>query len=170
MSEPIELVLKRMSASDRHLLQISLHMNPIFVANADGNYSFREQSAMAQSVRQLMSEPAYRPLIPLAGQRPISEASLRVLMAEYGGDLDGYLEKLGDLLSVLPDDVVRAYREFTMSAIVNVAEASRDGFFGLVGDKISDEEKLLIRKMIQKLSLEPGEEQRAKLGMSKDKS
>ncbi len=163
MADTIELIFKRLSAPDRKLLQMSIRMNAIFVANADGNYSFREQAAVGESVRQLMSDPAYRPLIALAGHGPMSDASLRVLLDEYASDADRYLANVSRLIDLLPEDVQRSYRAFTAYAIVHVAEASRDGLFGLVGKKISVTEMSLIRKMVSVLGLEPTEEQRAKL-------
>ena len=165
MVEALDLVLKRLNASDRKLLQMSVHINPILVANADGHYSMREQAAMAESVRRLMSEPSFRPLIALAGREPMSEASLQVLLDEHAKDVDSYLQKVRRLLELLPEPVADAYRRFTSFAIVHVAEASRDGLFGLVGQRISESEKALIQKMIDVLDLEPTPEQKKKLDM-----
>ena len=165
MADALDLVFRQLSPPDRKLLQMSVHINPILVANADGKYSLREQAAMAEAVRKLMSEDEYRPLIALAGQSPISDASLRVLLEEHSSDIDGYLKRLRKLLDRLPEEVASSYRQFTIYSILNVAEASRETLFGLVGKKISASEQALIQKMVDILGLELNQEQQRKLGV-----
>lgn len=165
MDERTSLYLAQLSTSDRKLLQMSVHMNPVIVAHADGDYSLRESAAIAEVTRKLMSEPEYRPLILVAGHSELSDAALRVMLEEHTKDVDGYLQKVASLLDQLPDDVVDAYRRFTLYAIIHVAEASRDGLFGLMGDKISQSEKKMMSRMVDVLGLSPNDEERKKLGM-----
>ena len=165
MDERSDHYLARLSSSDRMLLQLSVRMNPIMVANADGDYSLREFAAIADAVHKLVNEPAFRPLLLVAGQEKFSEAALRVMLEEHSKDLDGYLAQIASLLEHLPEEVADAYRRFTLYAVIHTAEASRDGLFGLVGAKISDSEKSVIRKMVDVLRINPSEIDRAKLGI-----
>jgi uncharacterized tellurite resistance protein B-like protein len=165
MEERTSLYLAQLSTADRKLLQLSVHMNPIIVANADGNYSLRESAAIAEVVRKLMSESEFRPLILVAGHAEISDAALRVMLETHTKDIDAYLAQVSNLLEQLPEEVAHAYRRFTLFAIIHVAEASRDGLFGLMGDKISHSEKSVMRRMVDMLGLDPNEEEQAKLGM-----
>ncbi len=165
MGERTSLFLAQLSAADRKLLQISVHLNPLIVANADGKYTFRESSALACVVRRLISEEAYRPLVLVAGHEDISEAAMRVMLEQHAKDIDGYLAQVADLLARLPQDVADAYRQFTVYAIITVAEASRDGLFGLVGDRINASEKTVMRRMVEVLQLPVDDAARAKLGM-----
>lgn len=165
MEDRTSLYFTQLGPADRKLLQMSVHMNPVIVANADGKYSLRESAAMAEAVRKLMSEPEYRPLILLAGHAEMSDAALRVMLETHTKNVEGYLEQLSCMLAQLPDEVVDAYRRFTLFAIIHVAEASRDGLFGLVGERISDAERTVMRRMVEVLELAPTDEQRAKLGM-----
>lgn len=165
MEDRTSLYLAQLSTTDRKLLQMSVHMNPVIVAHADGDYSLRESAAIAEVTRKLMTEAGYRPLILVAGHSEISDAALRVMLEEHTQDVDGYLRRIAELLENLPDDVVDAYRKFTLYAIIHVAEASRDGLFGLMGDKISHSEKTVMRKMVDVLGLDPNDEERKKLGM-----
>lgn len=165
MEERTSLYLTQLSAADRKLLQLSVQMNPLMVANADGNYSLREAAAVSEVVRSLMSDPQFRPLILVAGHAELSDAALRVMLETHTKDIDGYLSQLADLLEQLPEDVAIAYRRFTLFAIIRVAEASRDGLFGLMGDRISQCEKSVMRKMVDALALEPNDEEKTKLGM-----
>ena len=165
MEERTSLYLAQLSISDRKLLQMSVHMNPVIVAHADGDYSLRESAAIAEVVRKLMSEPEYRPLILVAGHSEISDAALRVMLETHTKDVDAYLAQIADLLESLPEEVAVAYRRFTLYAIIHVAEASRDGLFGFLGDKISQSEKTVMQKMVDVLGLAPNEDERKKLGM-----
>jgi len=165
MAERTSLFLAQLSAADRKLLQISVHMNPLIVANADGNYSIRESSALASAVRKLISDDEYRPLLLVAGHEELSDAAMRVMLETHTKDVDGYLQQVADLLDRLPEEVAEAYRKFTLYAIIAVAEASRDGLFGLMGDRISTSEKTVMRRMVDKLQLPIDDDARVKLGM-----
>ncbi len=165
MDEQTRLSLEQLSTTDRKLLQMSVHMNPVIVAYADGNYSLRESAAIAEVTRKLMSDAVYRPLILVAGHSEISDAALRVMLEIHTKDITAYLTHVAKLLDRLPDDVADAYRRFALFAIIHVAEASRDGLFGLMGDKISHSEKKVMRQMVDALRLRPTQEERQKLGM-----
>lgn len=165
MGERTSLFLAQLSAQDRKLLQISVHMNPLIVANADGKYSLRESSALAAAVHKLISEDEYRPLVLVAGHEGISETAMRVMLETHTKDIDGYLKQVADLIATLPEEVAEAYRKFTLYAIITVAEASRDGLFGLVGDRISASEKTVMRRMVEVLELPLDDDARGKLGM-----
>ncbi len=165
MTERTSLFLAQLSAADRNLLQISVHLNPLIVANSDGKYTLRESSALAAALRKLMSEDEYRPLLLVAGHQGLSEAALRVMLETHTKDIERYLLQVSSLLEKLPEDVVDAYRKFTLYAIVTVAEASRDGLFGLVGDRINASEKTVMHRMVEVLKLPVDEGARAKLGM-----
>ena len=138
-------------------------MNPVIVANADGNCSFRESSAIAAAVRKLISDEEYRPLLLVAGHEDISDAALRVMVDMHSKDLDGYLKQIAGLLQALPDDAAEAYRKFTWHAIITVAEASRDGLLGLLGDKIGAAERTVLRRMVEVLQLPIDDASRGKL-------
>ncbi|MCU0692233.1 MAG: hypothetical protein MUF54_12610 [Polyangiaceae bacterium] len=155
----------QLDPAERKLLQMSVHINPVIVATADGKYSLQESAAIADVVRKLMSEDEYRPLILVAGHEEISDAALRVMLETHSKNIGEYLAEVARLLEQLPPDVVNAYRRFALFAIIHVAEAARDGLFGLVGTRISEAEKAVMRKMAEVLRLEPDEEQRAKIGM-----
>ncbi|HQP35263.1 MAG TPA: hypothetical protein PLI95_08795 [Polyangiaceae bacterium] len=165
MSEQTNQVLGHLSPADRKLLQMSIHVTPMLVANADGNYSMRESMAFAEAVRKLITEERYRPLVLVAGSDPISEAALRVYLEEHSKDIEGYLRQLESLIRHLPEQVVEAYREFTVYSIVAVAEASRAGLFGLMGDRISSSEKKVMHRIVEVLGLPLDDETRGKLGM-----
>jgi len=163
MDQRADQFLARLSTADRKLLQLSVHMNPIIVSNADGKCSMRESAAMAEAVRKLMCDEAYRSLLLVAGHEEFSDAALRVMIEQHSKDLDGYLAQVAGILDRIPEGVASAYRRFTLFAILHVAEASRDGLFGLLGAKISESEKLMIRKMVAVLGLELEEGDRARL-------
>lgn len=165
MAERTSLFLAQLSAADRKLLQISVHLNPLIVANADGKYSFRESSALATALRKLISDEEYRPLVLVAGHEELSEAAMRVMLEAHTKDIEGYLKQVAELLATLPEEVAEAYRQFTVYAIITVAEASRDGLFGLVGDRISASEKTVMRRMVDVLELPLDDDARTKLGM-----
>lgn len=165
MTDPTSLTLSNLSPADRKLLQLSIHINPMLVANADGNYSMRESVAFAEAVRKLISEEEYRPVLLVAGADPISEAALRVFLEDHSSDIEGYLQQVAALIKQLPDDAAEAYRKFTTYSIVAVAEASRDGLFGLMGDKISHSEKKVMKRMVEVLDLPLDDANKAKLGM-----
>lgn len=164
-NDSTSLVLSRLSSQQRRLLQMSIHINPMIVAHADGNYSFRESTAFAESVRTLIQEPAYRSLVPIAGTDPITEPALNVMLETHSKDVEGYLQQVAELLERLPAEAADAYRRFTVYAIVKVAEASRDGLFGLVGDRVSTSEKRVMKRMAEVLELPVDEETRSTLGM-----
>jgi tellurite resistance protein len=159
------LFLAQLNATQRRLLQMSVHLNPMLVALADGKYSLRESAAFADAVRTLLTDDAYRPLVVIAGTEELSETALRVMLDQHSKNIDAYLKDTADLLAVMPAQAAEAYRVFTLYAIVKVAEASRDGLFGLMGDRISHSEKKVMRKMVEILELEPDEATRKKLGM-----
>lgn len=159
------LFLSQLNGTQRRLLQMSVHLNPMLVALADGNYSLRESSAFAEAVRTLLTDDAYRPLVVVAGTDELSETALSVMLEQHSKNIDGYLREVAELLTVMPEQASEAYRVFTLYAIVKVAEASRDGLFGLMGDRISLSEKKVMRKMVEILDLEPDQETRTKLGM-----
>ncbi len=165
MEDRTSLYLTQLSSADRKLLQMSVHMNPMIVAHADGDYSLRESAAVAEVTRKLMSEVCYRPLILVAGHSEISDAALRVMLEQHSENVDAYLARIAELIEDLPEGVGEAYRKFTLYAIIHVAEASRDGLFGLMGDKISQSEKKVMRKMVEVLGLAPNDQERQKLGM-----
>ena len=165
MSEQTNQVLGHLSPADRKLLQMSIHVTPMLVANADGNYSMRESMAFAEAVLKLIAEERYRPLVLVAGSDPISEAALRVYLEEHSKDIEGYLRQLESLIRHLPEQVVEAYREFTVYSIVAVAEASRAGLCGLMGDRISASEKKVMHGTVEVLGLPLDDETRGKLGM-----
>ena len=52
-----------------------------------------------------------------------------------------------------------------MYSIVAVAEASRAGLFGLMGDRISSSEKKVMHRIVEVLGLPLDDETRGKLGM-----
>lgn len=165
MTERTSVYLSQLSPAERKLLQLSIHINAMLVANADGNYSMRETVALAEAVRKLISEEEYRPLLLVAGSEPISDAAVRVFLEEHSTDVEGYLQQVAQLLKVLPEDAAEAYRKFTLYSIVAVAEASRDGLFGLMGDRISHSEKKVMKRMVELLELPVDDSNRAKLGM-----
>jgi tellurite resistance protein len=165
MTGRTSLYLSQLTSAQRKLIQMSIHLNPMIVANADGNYSLRESAAFAEAVRSLLTDMAYRPLLLLAGSEAISEAALRVMLETHTKDVEGYLAQIAELLAQMPDEAAEAYRRFTTFAIVKVAEASRDGLFGLMGDRISTSEKKVMRRMVQVLELPLEGEVKAKLGM-----
>lgn len=165
MTDQMSAYLGQMSPADRKLLQMSVHVTPMLVANADGNYSMRESMAFAEAVRKLISEERYRPLVLVAGSEPISDAALRVFLEEHSRNVEAYLAQLQALLRHLPDEAADAYRSFTVYSILAVAEASRDGLFGLMGDRISTSEKKVMRRIVEVLGLPLDESTRAKLGM-----
>lgn len=165
MPEPTNLYLAQLSPADRRLLQMSIHITPMLVANADGNYSMRESVAFKEAVRRLISEERFRPLVPVAGSEPITEAALRVFLEEHSRDVEGYLAQVAALVRHLPEDVAAAYRSFTIDSIIAVAEASRDGLFGLMGDRISTSEKKVMRRIVEVLGLPLDDTTRGKLGM-----
>jgi uncharacterized tellurite resistance protein B-like protein len=165
MTEQTSLYLAQLSPAERKLLQLSIHINAMLVANADGNYSMRETVAFAEAVRKLISEEQYRPLLFVAGSEPISEAAVRVFLESHSADIEGYLQQVAQLLKVLPDDAAEAYRKFTIYSIVAVAEASRDGLFGLMGDRISQSEKKVMKRMVELLELPIDDAIRTKLAM-----
>jgi len=138
-------------------------MNPIIVANVDGACSLRESAAIAESMRELLNDPAYRPLLLVAGHECFSDAALRVMLETHTKDIDSYLAQVAGLLERVPDIVADAYRCFARYAILHVAEASRDGIFGLVGAKISESEKAIIRTMVDALGIVLSESDQAKL-------
>jgi hypothetical protein len=165
MSERTSLYLGQLSPAERKLLQLSIHITPMLVANADGNYSMRESMAFAEAVRKLISEEQYRPLLLIAGSEPISDAALRVYLEQHSSNVDAYLGQIRDLLGQLPPDASDAYKQFTVYSILAVAEASRDGLFGLMGNRISTSEKKMMRRIVEVLQLPLDEATRAKLGM-----
>ncbi|MBI5534928.1 MAG: hypothetical protein HY898_19530 [Deltaproteobacteria bacterium] len=165
MTERTSVYLSQLSPAERKLLQLSIHINAMLVANADGNYSMRETVALAEAVRKLISEEEYRPLLLVAGSEPISDAAVRVFLEEHSTDVEGYLQQVAQLLKVLPEDAAEAYRKFTLYSIVAVAEASRDGLFGLMGDRISHSEKKVMKRMVELLELPVDDSNRAKLGV-----
>jgi len=165
MPERTSLYLGQLSPAERKLLQMSVHVTPMLVANADGNYSMREAVAFREAVRRLINEDRYRPLVPVAGSEPITDAALRVFLEEHSANVEGYLGQVEALLRHLPEDVAEAYRSFTIDSIIAVAEASRDGLFGLMGDRISTSEKKVMRRIVEVLGLPLDEPTRAKLGM-----
>ena len=165
MGDRTSLYISQMSPPQRKLLQMSVHINPMMVAHSDGSYSLFESAAFAEAVRTLINDEGYRPLLALAGSEPISDAALRVMLEEHSRDVDGYLKQVAELLAVMPQDAAEAYRRFTLFAIVKVAEASKDGLFGLFGDRISTSEKTVMRRMVQVLQLPLDEATAAKLGM-----
>jgi len=165
MEERSDHFLARLSAAERKLLQLSVHMNPIIVSHADGKCSMRESAAIAEAVRKLMCDEAYRSLLLVAGHEEFSDAGLRVMVEEHTKDVKAYLAQVASLLERIPEDVADAYRSFTLFAIIHVAEATREGLFGIMGAKISDSERAVILTMVEALGLKPGEDDRARLGM-----
>ena len=155
--------LARLSTAERKLLQLSVHINPMLVASVDGSCSLRETAAMTDAMHKLKTETEYRPLLLLAGHEEISDAALRVMLETHSGNIEGYLAKIAALLDRVPDDVAEAYRRFVLYSVFHVAEASRGGLFGLVGAKISDSEKLVIRMIVEVLRLVLSDHERTKL-------
>jgi len=165
MEEQPNQFLQQLGTVDRLLLQLSIHMNPLMVANADGCCSLRESSAIANTIHELLRAPEYRCLVMVAGPDSLSDAALRVMLDEHSKDVGAYVARLATILNGIPQDVALAYRRFTLFAIIQVAEASRDGFFGLVGARISESERAVMRQMINGLGLIPNDDERDRLGL-----
>lgn len=165
MADRLSVVLSELTAAQRKLLQMSVHLNPVIVANVDGNFSVRESAAVAKALRTMLTDPQYRPLLPIAGSDEISDVALRVFLEQHSRDVEGYLREVARLVERLPPEVSQAYRQFTLYAVLSVAEASRDGLFGLLGERINAAEKKVMRTMVELLQLEPTAEHRAKLGI-----
>lgn len=69
------------------------------------------------------------------------------------------LQNLRDAVSLIEakasSDELHGYREFVLGLAVKVAEARKEGFMGLSGDRVSGEEQTAINEIAEALGTEP---------------
>ncbi len=154
-----------LDAAQRKLLQMSIHLNPMLVAFADGNCTMRETAALAVSVRALLEQEEYNSLVAVAGSEVISEAALGAMLQTHQSDLEAYLRDLAQILTRMPKSMAEAYRRFAIFSIMRVAQASCDGLLGLIGRRINASEKAVIQRMVEVLELRVDDDAKRELGM-----
>jgi hypothetical protein len=127
----------------------------LIVITSDRGGSIRETFSMAKAYTEAHRKPGQSELLDeIVGARPEVDrsrppSSSPEALREHS--LQNIREAIALLKEKAPEDV-EAYREFVLALVDRVAEARKEGFMGLTGDRVSEDEHSAIDEITAALS------------------
>ncbi len=128
----------------------------IMVAAAQRGGTFRESFSMAKAYGEARAQHGDSELLDeIASTRPEADHTRYHSIDELK---QGALQNLRDALTILerkatPEEVDQ-YRRFVLSLANRVADARREGFMGLSGERVSDAEREAVSEIASTLGIE----------------
>jgi hypothetical protein len=126
----------------------------LVVIASDRGGSIRETFSMAKAYAEAHREPGQSELLDeIVSARPEVDRSRFKSQAEMK---EHSLQNVRDAIALLKEkatpDEVEAYRQFVLALVSRVAEVRKEGFMGLSGERVSEDERSAIDEIAAALS------------------
>jgi hypothetical protein len=121
----------------------------LVVIASDRGGSIRETFSMAKAYAEAHREPGQSELLDeIVSARPeVDRTRFKTPEEMKDHSLQNVREAIALLKEKASPDEVEAYRRFVLALVDRVAEARKEGFMGLSGERVSDEERAAIEEV-----------------------
>jgi hypothetical protein len=121
----------------------------LVVIASDRGGSIRETFSMAKAYTEAHREPGQSELLDeIVSARPeVDRTRFKTPEEMKDHSLQNVREAIALLKEKASPDEVEAYRRFVLALVDRVAEARKEGFMGLSGERVSDEERAAIEEV-----------------------
>jgi hypothetical protein len=121
----------------------------LVVIASDRGGSIRETFSMAKAYAEAHREPGQSELLDeiVAARPEVDRTRFKTPEEMKDHSLQNVREAIALLKEKASPDEVEAYRRFVLALVDRVAEARKEGFMGLSGERVSDEERAAIEEV-----------------------
>jgi hypothetical protein len=121
----------------------------LVVIASDRGGSIRETFSMAKAYAEAHREPGQSELLDeIVSARPeVDRTRFKTPEEMKDHSLQNVREAIALMKEKASPDEVEAYRRFVLALVDRVAEARKEGFMGLSGERVSDEERAAIEEV-----------------------
>jgi hypothetical protein len=121
----------------------------LVVIASDRGGSIRETFSMAKAYAEAHRDPGQSELLDeIVSARPeVDRTRFKTPEEMKDHSLQNVREAIALLKEKASPDEVEAYRRFVLALVDRVAEARKEGFMGLSGERVSDEERAAIEEV-----------------------
>jgi hypothetical protein len=126
----------------------------LVIIASDRGGSIRETFSMAKSYAEAHQKPGQSELIDeiVSAKPQVDHTRFKTKQEMREHSLQNVREAVALLKSKAGEDEVEAYRQFVLALVNKVAEARKEGFMGLRGERVSDDEKAAIEEVTAALA------------------
>lgn len=121
----------------------------LVVIASDRGGSIRETFSIAKAYAEVHREPGQSELLDeIVSARPeVDRTRFKTPEEMKDHSLQNVREAIALMKEKASPDEVEAYRRFVLALVDRVAEARKEGFMGLSGERVSDEERAAIEEV-----------------------